>query len=267
MQHLNAQFKERVAEVTQSNQHLQKQISEYQHNEQKLAQQAHQLASSNVELEQFAYVASHDLQEPLRVVNSYTQLLAERYQDQLDAKADKYIGYIVDSNNRMRQLIQRLLDYSRVDSQGHKHEPTSCEYIFNQVCANLQIVIQETGALITHTPLPVVTADASQLIQLFQNLIGNAIKFRGEEPPQVHISAEPREQEWVFSVRDHGIGIEPEYVEQIFLIFQRLHTRRKYSGTGIGLAICKKIIERHGGWIWVESVVGEGSTFYFTLPR
>jgi signal transduction histidine kinase len=225
------------------------------------------LLYSNRELEQFAYVASHDLQEPLRAVNSYAQLLGRKYQGNLDAKADKYLGYIMEGATRMQQLINDLLDFSRVGTRGKELKPTACEAILSRVLENLQVAIAESQVLVTHDPLPTVMGDETQLNQLFQNLIANAIKFRREEPPRVHVSTEQRENEWVFGVRDNGIGMEPEYFDRIFTIFQRLHSRAEYPGTGIGLAVCKKIVERHGGRIWVESELGVGTTFYFTIPQ
>jgi signal transduction histidine kinase len=225
------------------------------------------LLYSNCELEQFAYVASHDLQEPLRAVNSYAQLLARKYQGNLDAKADKYLGYIMEGATRMQQLINDLLEFSRVGTRGKELKPTACEVVLDRVLQNLQVAIAQSQARVTHDPLPTVMGDEIQLIQLFQNLISNAIKFRREEPPTVHISAAPGENEWVFSIRDNGIGMEPEYFERIFVIFQRLHSRVEYPGTGIGLAVCKKILERHGGHIWVESQLQVGTTFHFTLPK
>jgi signal transduction histidine kinase len=225
------------------------------------------LLYSNQELEQFAYVASHDLQEPLRAVNSYAQLLARKYQGNLDAKADKYLSYIMEGATRMQQLINDLLEFSRVGTRGKELKPTACETLLSQVLDNLKVAIAQSQAVVTYESLPTVMGDATQLIQLFQNLLSNAIKFCREEPPHIHISAVQGETEWVFSVRDNGIGMEPEYFDRIFVIFQRLHSRAEYPGTGIGLAVCKKIVERHGGRIWVESTLGVGTTFHFTLVR
>jgi len=243
-----------------------KDVTETRQAEEKLKQTMAELTRSNTELERFAYVASHDLQEPLRMVASYTQLLARRYKGKLDSDADEFIGYAVDGATRMQQLINALLDYSRVGTRGKPFEPTSCEETFNQAIANLQAAITENGAVVTHDHLPTVVADATQMVQIFQNLISNAIKFHGEKKPEVHVGAERNGIEWIFSVRDNGIGIDPQYFDRIFVIFNRLHSRMEYPGTGIGLTICKKIIERHKGRIWVESQPGNGATFYFTIP-
>jgi len=225
-----------------------------------------ELARSNQELQQFAYVASHDLREPLRAVVGYLQLLQKRCGEQLNEEAHRFVERALAATFRMDNLTHDLLAYSRVGTRGQPLQPVDCEYVLEQALANLQVAIEESGAKVTHDPLPTVQADPSQLGQVFQNLIGNALKFRREEAPQVHIGAERNGTHWRFFVRDNGIGIEPQYAERIFVIFQRLHSRQKYEGTGIGLAICKRIVERHGGRIWVESEPGKGSTFFFTLP-
>jgi light-regulated signal transduction histidine kinase (bacteriophytochrome) len=224
------------------------------------------LARSNQDLEQFAYVASHDLQEPLRMVATYTQLLAERYRGKLDENADKYIHYAVEGALRMQALVQDLLTFSRIGRQGTDLQSTDCDGVLETVMKNLRAAIDESKARVTHDSLPTVIADGSQLQQVFQNLIGNALKFRGSEPPVIHVSASKMGREWVFAIADNGIGIAPEHAEIVFVIFKRLHTRAEYPGSGIGLAICKKIIEGQGGRIWVESQVGHGATFKFTLP-
>jgi light-regulated signal transduction histidine kinase (bacteriophytochrome) len=225
------------------------------------------LTRSNTELEQFAYVASHDLQEPLRMVTSYLQLLADRYRGKLDKDGTEFIGFAVDGALRMRNLIRDLLEYSRVGRRSKPFAPVNCAAVLQVVVANLQACIQETGARIEVGELPVVWGDEGELTQLFQNLINNAIKFHGDAPPTVSVTATAGDGEWVLKVRDNGIGIDPQYAERIFVIFQRLHSREKYPGTGIGLAICKKIVQRHGGRIWLESQPNQGSTFFFTLPK
>lgn len=224
-----------------------------------------ELKRSNEELEQFAYIASHDLQEPLRMVASYTQLLGRRYKGRLDADADEFIEYAVDGATRMQRLIQDLLMYSRVGTKGKELKATSSRAAFDEALGNLRRVIEEQGAIVTHDELPSVLADEMQLVQLFQNLVGNAIKYQASAVPTVHVSAARHDAKWVFSVRDNGLGIEAQYFERIFGMFQRLHKRDEFAGTGIGLAVCKKIVERHGGTISVESTPGQGSTFRFAL--
>jgi PAS domain S-box-containing protein len=224
------------------------------------------LERSNAELERFAYVASHDLQEPLRMVTSYLQLLERRYKDRLDGDALEFINYAVDGSNRMKTLIGDLLAYSRVGTRGKEFALTDCEEVLARVLTSLQVSIEENKAKLTHDPLPEVMGDDVQLESLFQNLIGNAIKFHGKKPPKIHVGVRKDEKNWVFSVSDNGIGIDPQYFERIFIIFQRLHNREDYPGTGIGLAISKRIVERHGGRIWIESQPQKGSTFFFTLP-
>ncbi|MEO8229672.1 MAG: PAS domain S-box protein [Chloroflexota bacterium] len=231
-----------------------------------LREKVEELGRSNEELGQFAYIASHDLQEPLRMVASYTQLLSRRYKGQLDAEADEFIGFAVDGASRMQRLIEDLLAYSRVATTGNELLDTSSEYAFEQSLMNLHEAIKDSGALVTHDPLPIVKADEMQLVQLFQNLIGNAIKYQAPGVPRVHISAARHGlARWTFAVKDNGLGIDAQYFERIFGMFQRLHKRDEFSGTGVGLAICKKIVERHGGTLSVESVLGQGSTFRFAL--
>ena len=227
-----------------------------------------ELKRSNDELQQFAYIAAHDLQEPLRMVASYTQLLAKRYKGRLDSDADEFIAYAVDGAHRMQLLIGDLLAYCRVGTTGKELRETSSEAALEQALLNLEGAIQESGVVVTHDPLPTVIADGAQLVQLFQNVVGNAIKYRSAELPRVHVSAKKNGgNEWIFSMRDNGLGIDPKYFEKIFVMFQRLHGREEFSGTGIGLTVCKKIAERHGGRMWVESEPGKGSTFYFALPE
>jgi PAS domain S-box-containing protein len=228
--------------------------------------QQESLARSNAELKQFAYVVAHDLKEPLRTVASFTQLLAERYKGALDEKADQFISRAVSGTQRMARLIDDLLAYARAGSQAPDPQPVAAEAVFQSALANLEAAIQSSGATVAHTPLPVVSADPSELNQLFQNLIGNALKFHSDAPPSVEVSAERKGGEWIFSIRDNGIGIDPKHADRIFQVFERVHSHKQYSGSGIGLATCKKIVERHGGRIWVESEPGKGSTFRFVLP-
>ncbi|OGS46229.1 MAG: hypothetical protein A2539_03010 [Elusimicrobia bacterium RIFOXYD2_FULL_34_15] len=225
-----------------------------------------ELKRSNENLEQFAYVASHDLQEPLRMMASYSELLEKRYKDKLDKDANEFIEFIVDGAKRLQKLINDLLAYSRIGRTDKSAGEVDCNTILGKVINSMHAYMEESGAIITNDELPTLIGNESNFVQLFQNLIGNAIKFRKQEPPQVHISAKKENNEWLFSVKDNGIGIEPQYKDRIFLIFQRLHARVEYPGTGIGLSICKKIVETLGGKIWVESEYGKGSTFYFTIP-
>jgi signal transduction histidine kinase len=234
--------------------------------EEDLAKKVDELARSNADLEQFAYVASHDLQEPLRMVAAYTQLLSERYKGKLDEEGDKFIGYATEGATRMQVLIQDLLAFSRVGRNAGSGERIECNAVMKDVLQTLATNIQENGAVVTYGELPAVWADRTQMAQVFQNLIGNALKFRGSDPPAISVQAEKLGEHWLFSVSDNGIGIAPEHAESIFVVFQRLHARTEYPGNGIGLAICKKIVERAGGRIWVESQPGSGSTFKFTLP-
>ncbi len=242
-------------------------ISAYRTAQEALAQRTEELARSNKELEQFAYVASHDLQEPLRMVASFTQLLARRYRGKLDADADEFIHYAVDGATRMQILINDLLSYSRIGSRNKPFEPVNLNSVLQRALANLHVAIEESHAKIIHDELPDTQGDITQLTQLFQNLIGNAIKFRGELPPEIQVKVSDADKYWRFEVRDNGIGIAPEFFERIFVIFQRLHNKEEYPGTGIGLSICKKIVERHGGQIEVQSERGQGTAFIFTLPK
>jgi signal transduction histidine kinase len=250
---------ERTEELDSSNKSLQAAIVVRQETEAELRR-------SNQELEQFAYVASHDLQEPLRMVGSYVQLLAKRYQGKLDTDADEFIAFALDGAHRMHGLIDDLLAYSRVGTRAAALTPTDANVVLDAALTNLKLTVEEAGALVTHDRLPTVRADSGQLGHVFQNLVSNALKFRGSDPPRVHIAATRRDGEWCFSVQDNGIGIDPQYFDRIFVIFQRLHNREHYAGTGVGLAIAKKIVERHGGRIWVESEPGRGANFRFTLP-
>ncbi|MBI3903395.1 MAG: PAS domain S-box protein [Nitrosomonadales bacterium] len=241
-------------------------ITEFRQAREELIRRTRELSRSNQELEQFAYVASHDLQEPLRMVASYTQLIAQRYKGKLDTDADEFIAYAVDGATRMQAIINDLLALSRVSTRDTGFSRVDSRVALDKALANLRLVITESGAEIVCTSLPALDADGSQLTQLFQNLIANALKFRGAMSPRIEISAEHRGEEWVFQVRDNGIGIAQEHFERIFLMFQRLHGKREYPGTGIGLTICKKIVERHNGRIWIESEPGKGTTFYFAIP-
>jgi light-regulated signal transduction histidine kinase (bacteriophytochrome) len=233
-----------------------------------LAGRAAELARSNRDLEQFAYVASHDLQEPLRMVGSYTQLLKQRYGSRLDSDANEFMDFAQQGAARMRNLIDDLLAFSRIGTQGRPFAPISMEEVLATSELNLRATIESSGAIIAHGPLPTISGDGGQLAQVLQNLLGNAIKFHGPGPAHIQVEARRDGPEWTFSVHDDGIGIRPEYQDRIFTIFQRLHTREEYPGSGIGLSVCKKVVERHDGRIWVEShgVPGEGSTFFFTLP-
>lgn len=281
---LEQRVQERTAELAHANQLLRQEIWEREHALRERQKAQAELERSNAELRQFAYIASHDLQEPLRTVTSFVQLLARRYSDQLDSNAKEYIDYIVDGTQRMRELIQALLDYSRLGRSNREFEPTDCNQILHSTLQRLEQAIAESHAVITADPLPTILADPVQLGQLLQNLLENAIKYRRAVPPQIHIRVRPQSapvqrddppeapdaavdfsQDWLFSIQDNGIGIQSDYFERIFMIFQRLHTRNEYPGTGIGLALCQKIVERHGGQIWVESQPGQGSTFCFTL--
>lgn len=266
MLNLLEDFEEEKSKVEAGNRELRREITERKQAEQSLLEKSLALASSNAELEQFAYVASHDLQEPLRMVSSYVQLFAERYRGQLDERADKYIRYAVEGAQRMQALIGGLLEYSRVGREEHLAR-ISADTALDQALVNLTSLIEESKAAVSRGPLPFVRAGHTQLVQVFQNLVANAIKFRQPGTlPRVRIGAVRQADQWVFSVQDNGIGIDKQYADRIFVIFQRLHTHAEYPGTGIGLSVCKKAVERQGGRIWLESELGKGSTFYFTLP-
>ncbi len=264
---LEEQVKERTKELADTNDLLKMEIDEHKKTESQLEKSLEELKHSNRELEQFAYVASHDLQEPLRMVSSFTQLLQKRYKGKLDEDADEFIKFAVDGAQRMQQLINDLLIYSRVTTRGQEFKQVEMETILDESLFNLKLRIEENNAKITHEPLPTINADQIQIVQLLQNLIGNAIKFSGEKDPKIHISAGNNGDEWIFQVEDNGIGIDTQYYIRIFEVFQRLHERDTYPGTGIGLSICQKIVERHGGKIWVNSKPGEGSKFFFTISK
>jgi PAS domain S-box-containing protein len=255
--------KETEEELRKYREHLEEMVAQ---RTTELEKTANELKRSNADLEQFAFSASHDLQEPLHVIKGFMGLIEKRYRDKLDEKGHEFIRVTIEGTKRMQELIRGLLEYSRVGTKAREFKSTECNAVLDKALFNLKVAIEESGAEVTYDVLPAIMADAVQLGSLFQNLIGNAIKFHGAEPPGVHISAEKRDGEWLFSVRDNGIGIEPKFSERIFSVFQRLHTTAEYPGTGIGLAICKKIVERHGGRIWVESEPGKGTTFYFTIP-
>lgn len=249
-------------ELWQLNQELEKRVAA---RTAEVEQRSRELARSNAELELFAYVASHDLQEPLRMVTGYLDLLAKKYQGQFDEKTDRWVHYAVDGAKHMKQLINDLLEYSRVGTRGKPFAPTDCNQVFAAALQNLEPAIRESQAVVTHGFLPTVEGDRTQLTQLLQNLIANSLKFCTRARPEVYVEAKRQEGCWVFALRDNGIGIDPKFAETIFAIFKRLHTRQEYPGTGIGLAVCKKIVERHGGLIWVQSQEGQGATFYFTI--
>lgn len=234
--------------------------------EEVLAREAAELVRANSELEEFVYVASHDLREPLRMISSYLQLLERRYKGKLDADADEFIRFAVEGATRMQDMVGDLLAYSRVSRACPEMNPTDCEAVLDRAVENLTTAIAESAAAVTHDRLPTVMGNQSQLVQTFQNLIGNGIKFRSQAPPRIHVSAERSLDKWVFSVRDNGIGIEPQFFGRIFKMFERLHSYSEYPGTGIGLTITKQVVERHGGQIWVESQPGKGSVFFFTIP-
>jgi PAS domain S-box-containing protein len=241
-------------------------ITEFRRASAALAEKARELARSNEELERFASVASHDLQEPLRMVSSYVRLLANRYKDKLDADTHEFIHYITEGSQRMQKLIRELLAYSRVSTRKREVETVDCELVLQQALMNLSASIRESGAVVTHDRLPSIAGDSTQILQLFQNLLSNGIKFRGPEAPRIHVSAAAEQDQWVFSVRDNGMGVDPGDAERIFMVFERGRALHGNSGTGLGLAICKKIVEAHGGRIWVDSRPGEGSTFRFAIP-
>jgi PAS domain S-box-containing protein len=241
-------------------------ITKTKSDEEKLKETMEELKHSNQELEHFAYVASHDLREPLRMITSFLQLLERRYSDQLDQDANEFIGFAVDGAKRLNEMINDLLVYSKVNSKKKDFSLVNCEQVLKMTFINLKVPIEENNAIISHDPLPTIYGDENSMIQLFQNLIGNAIKYRGQEIPKIHISSKKELNQYLFSVKDNGIGIDPEHLNRIFTIFQRLHRNEEYEGTGIGLAIAHKIVHQHGGEIWAESEQGKGSTFYFTIP-
>jgi len=264
---LEERIQVRTRELQESNRQLREEVVVRERAEQEVKRTVADLARSNSELQQFAYVASHDLREPLRAVGGMVQLMEKNFKAQMEEKAKEYLSHIVDGVSRMQLLIDDLLEFSRVGARSHPIQEVETKKVLETVLSNLSVAIKESGAEVTHDGLPPLQCDVTQLTQLLQNLVGNAIKFHGEAPPKVRVTAEAKDGEWVFCVRDNGIGIDPQYFERIFTIFQRLHTRRAYPGSGIGLAICKKIVSLHGGRIWVESISGQGASFFFTYPR
>jgi PAS domain S-box-containing protein len=264
---LDDRVKERTIELQEANALLEKEIAERKATADELREKSEELARSNLELQQFAYIASHDLQEPLRAISGFTELLEKRYKGQMDERADKYINFIIDGTKQMNQVIFDLLEYSRVQTKAHEFGLIDMNTSLKQALRNLQASIKEKDAVITADPLPKISADGVQITQLFQNLIGNALKFqKPETTPEIHVSVREQGDAWIFSVTDNGIGIDPRYSERIFKIFQRLHAKGEFEGTGIGLAICRRIVERHRGEITLLSEPGVGSTFSFTLP-
>jgi len=263
---LELRVQDRTRELDAAIKNMQAEIMARKRVEKDLARRAEELAASNQELEQFALVASHDLQEPLRKISNYGDLLERRYAGRLDERADKFIGYMVDGARRMQNLIRDLLTYARAGKTDLPFEPVDLNQIVNRIIADLEELIRENNATVTLGPLPTVLANPGQMGQLIQNLLTNALKFRGQAAPRIHIAAAEKDGEWVLTIKDNGIGIETGHMEQIFHIFQRLHGRSEFPGTGIGLAVCKKIIDRHGGHMWANSCKGKGSTFYFTVP-
>ncbi len=264
---LERRVEERTAQWREANSALEREVRERKHAAEELRKKAEELQRSNKELEHFAYIASHDLQEPLRMVASYLQLIARRYKGRLDKNADDFIGFAVDGASRMKELINDLLEYSRVGTRGRPFETVDCKQVVQRVLRNVQFTVERTGAEVIVRELPTVVADGGQLLQLFQNLIVNGVKFHGPDKPIIQIGARDCGEEWEFFVQDNGIGIPPESFERIFQLFQRLHAREEYEGVGIGLAVCRRVVERHGGRIWVESEPGRGAKFYFTLPK
>jgi light-regulated signal transduction histidine kinase (bacteriophytochrome) len=260
-------MKQRTDRLTNINKILNVEIGDYEKAEIKLENLIEKLKNSNKELEQFAYVASHDLREPLRMITSFLELLKMRYENDLDGEANEFIDYAVDGAQRMDVMIKDLLDYSRISSQERKFEYLKSEEILNTVLINLKSTIKDNSVNIIHDPLPLIYANNQQMVQLFQNLIGNAIKYRGKENPEIQISYEDVDDEYIFSIKDNGIGIDEKHLKKIFNIFHRLHTSEEYEGTGIGLAISEKILEKHRGKIWAESETGKGTIFHFTIPN